>query len=73
MAKSNSAGKTYGSRYGKKLREKHGAITKEQRKRHVCPYCHYEKARRKSAGIWECTKCSAVFTGRAYTVKESAV
>ncbi len=73
MAKSNSAGKTFGTRYGKRLREKHGDIVKEQRKRHVCPYCKYTQVRRRSAGIWECAKCSAVFTGRAYTAKENVV
>jgi len=25
--------------------------------------CHYQKVRRKAAGIWECRKCNHTFTG----------
>lgn len=59
----------FGVRYGRKTKLKFAAIESEQRKRHKCPYCHSESVRRKSTGIWFCTKCDKTFTGRAYTVK----
>ncbi|MBN2459538.1 50S ribosomal protein L37ae [Candidatus Woesearchaeota archaeon] len=59
-----------GSRYGRTVRFKLGKIESEQRKKHKCPYCSYVKVRRKTAGIWECRKCGATFTNRAYTVSK---
>ena len=61
-----------GSRYGRTVRHKLGKIEAEQHKNHKCPYCHYEKVRRLSAGIWHCSKCSADFTSKAYTVSKIA-
>jgi large subunit ribosomal protein L37Ae len=57
-----------GSRYGRTTRFKLGKIESEQRKKHKCPYCNYVKVKRKTAGIWECRKCGASFTNKAYTV-----
>ncbi|MBU1199658.1 MAG: 50S ribosomal protein L37ae [Nanoarchaeota archaeon] len=57
-----------GSRYGRTVRFKLGKIEAEQRKKHKCPYCNYEKVRRQSAGIWHCSKCKSTFTNKAYTV-----
>lgn len=58
--------KRYGVRYGTKLKGKIGKIEAERRASTKCPYCHYEKVKRESAGIWECLKCKARFTGKAY-------
>ncbi|MBN1792630.1 50S ribosomal protein L37ae [Candidatus Woesearchaeota archaeon] len=57
-----------GSRYGRTVRFKLGKIEAVQRKNHKCPYCNYEKVRRKALGIWHCNKCGAEFTNKAYTV-----
>lgn len=74
MAKKATYGsvKRFGSRYGKRLRDRYGAIEKEQRKSHKCPYCHYEKVKRQAIGIWQCSKCDSKFTSKAYTVAKTA-
>ncbi len=59
--------KRYGVRYGIKLKGKIESIEAERRLSTKCPYCHYPKATRVSTGIWECRKCKASFTGKAYT------
>ncbi len=60
--------KRFGVRYGTKLK---GKIAKIEAERHLstkCPYCHYNKAKRVSAGIWHCGKCNSRFTGKAYSI-----
>ncbi len=57
----------FGPRYGKRNRDKYASIEKIHRSTHKCPYCHYTAVRRLSAGIWECRKCNATFTGKAYS------
>lgn len=76
MAKKATFGsvKRFGSRYGKRLRDRYGLIETEQRKSHKCPYCHYEKVKREAVGIWMCEKCKTKFTGKAYTIgKQTAL
>jgi len=70
MAKQEKAKSTkrFGARYGRTVKERFGAIESEQRKLHKCPYCEKEKVKRLSPGIWQCKKCNAKFTGRAYTI-----
>ena len=63
--------KRFGSRYGKRLRDRYGTAEAEQRKTHKCPYCHYEKVNRLSKGIWSCDKCGVKFTSKAYTVTKA--
>ncbi len=63
-----SSTKRFGARYGKKLKERFGAIETEQRKKHKCPYCHYDQVKRIAVGIWSCSKCENKFTAKAYTV-----
>ena len=68
MVKPVAAGKTFGVRYGRRNRDKYGALATEARKKHRCPYCAYVQVKRvASSGIWECKKCAAKFTGRAYS------
>ena len=57
----------FGARYGARVKHKFAKIEAEQRKTHKCPYCHYVKVRRISTGVWNCKKCGALFTGKAYT------
>jgi large subunit ribosomal protein L37Ae len=72
MKKKKSMGpaKRFGARYGRRVKEKLAAIEKVQRADHKCPYCHYLKVKRISAGIWHCKNCEAKFTGKAYTISK---
>jgi large subunit ribosomal protein L37Ae len=63
--------KRFGARYGSKVKQKFGKIEALQKGKHKCPYCNAPKVKRISAGIWECKKCGAKFTGKAYTIKKS--
>ncbi|MBN2368128.1 50S ribosomal protein L37ae [Candidatus Woesearchaeota archaeon] len=58
----------FGSRYGRRVRLRFGELEQEQRSLHKCPYCRTKQAKRVSVGIWQCKKCNAKFTGKAYTV-----
>ena len=61
--------KRFGSRYGRKTRLKVRDIEKKYKhKKLKCPYCSKEGVKRKAVGIWECKKCSAKFTGKAYSI-----
>lgn len=64
--------KKFGVRYGRRLRLKHEAVETEQKTKYQCPYCHKNAVKRKAVGIWECPKCSAVFTGRAYSIAKKS-
>jgi len=74
MAKAQEHGsvKRFGSRYGRTTRAKAGKIEAEQRKKHKCPYCLATRVKRVAAGIWNCSKCGAKFTGKAYTISRIA-
>tara|TARA_Y100000310_G_C20263135_1_gene614561 strand:- start:74 stop:397 length:324 start_codon:yes stop_codon:yes gene_type:complete len=63
--------KRFGSRYGSKPKHKFAKIEKEQRKKHLCPYCNTLKVKRVAVGIWHCRKCNSKFTGKAYTVSKT--
>ena len=65
--------KRFGSRYGRKTKQRFGTIEEQQRKKHKCPYCNSESAKRISTGIWGCRKCGSKFTGKAYTIGKKAV
>jgi large subunit ribosomal protein L37Ae len=65
--------KRFGTRYGKKLKDKIGKIEQERRLGNKCPYCHMPKIKRIAAGIWECTKCRAKFAGKAYSIGEKKI
>jgi large subunit ribosomal protein L37Ae len=56
----------FGSRYGKKDRQKVADIEKIQRQRHVCPRCGLPYVQRQASGIWKCRKCGNKFTGLSY-------
>ena len=58
----------FGVRYGVTLKNKINEIEKKQRGKHKCPYCSKDTVTRLSIGIWECSKCKAKFTGKAYEV-----
>ena len=62
-----SAGKRFGARYGRSLRNKFVAIENLKNREYKCPSCHYPKVQRLAVGIWHCKKCDVKFTGKAYT------
>jgi len=64
----------FGTRYGRTIRERLASIEEGYRGKHKCPYCSYVKVSREAAGIWNCTKCKAKFTSRAFQLtKPTAV
>ncbi len=62
--------KRFGPRYGRTVKHKLAKIEKVIKGKHKCPYCHAEKVKRLSLGIWQCKKCNAKFTGKAYSVSK---
>jgi large subunit ribosomal protein L37Ae len=68
MAKTLGITKRLGARYGTTIKLRLATAETEQSKRHKCPYCSVTKVRRLSLGIWQCGKCKAKFSNRAYTV-----
>ena len=62
--------KRFGARYGRKPKLKFSTIETEQRKLHKCPYCNKIAVKRVAMGIWNCRKCKAKFTGKAYSVSK---
>jgi large subunit ribosomal protein L37Ae len=61
----NLAG-SFGPRYGRKLRARYSSIEKQQRKLHKCPKCNKMAVKRVAKGIFNCTKCTIKFAGKAY-------
>ncbi len=52
----------FGTRYGTKVRHRIQTI---EGAKHSCPDC-FKKLKRKSKGIWVCSKCGLKFAGKAY-------
>ena len=65
--------KRFGARYGRKPKLKFSKIETEQRKLHKCPYCNKIAVKRIAMGIWNCRKCDAKFTGKAYSVSKKII
>ncbi|MFH1181551.1 MAG: 50S ribosomal protein L37ae [Candidatus Woesearchaeota archaeon] len=65
--------KRFGTRYGKKLKDKIGKLEEERRLGNKCPYCHKPRIKRIAAGIWECTKCRSKFAGKAYSIGQKKI
>ena len=65
--------KRFGARYGRKPKLKFSKIETEQRKLHKCPYCNKIAVKRIAMGIWNCRKCNAKFTGKAYSVSKKII
>lgn len=58
----------FGARYGRTVKHKFAAVEKLSRAYWKCPYCHKVAAKKKAMGIWQCQKCNAKFTSRAFTI-----
>lgn len=54
------------ARYGVGIKKRVLKIERKQKQKHVCPNCGFRRAKRKSAGIYQCTKCNSRFAGGAY-------
>ena len=65
--------KRFGPRYGRRVKHKLAKIESVLKGKHKCPYCGAEKVKRLSTGIWNCSKCKAKFTGRAYSLKKISI
>lgn len=63
--KVRSAGR-FGSRYGVGIRKRLLKVEDKQNLPHECPYCGFDKVKRQAAGLYNCSKCKAKFTGGAY-------
>lgn len=59
--------KRFGARYGLRIKKKLSQVEKEQKKTYQCPYCLANSSKRVSAGIWQCRKCKAKYTGASYS------
>ena len=69
MAKrTQKAGATakFGPRYGVSVRRNSANAMRKKSQSYTCPICQYNKVRRKSVGIWHCSKCDHTFTGGAW-------
>lgn len=67
--KVKSAGR-FGSRYGKRIRQRVIDVEQKQRKKQKCPYCKKPGVQRIAAGIWHCKKCNTKFASDAYTLEK---
>jgi len=63
--KTGSTGR-FGSRYGVGIRKRILKVEEKQKKLDVCPFCGFSKIKRQAAGLFQCKKCDAKFTGGAY-------
>ncbi|MBR9692244.1 50S ribosomal protein L37ae [Candidatus Woesearchaeota archaeon] len=65
--------KRFGARYGRRVKHKLAEIEAVQRGKHVCPYCRAPRVKRLAVGIWNCRKCGAKFSGKAYSIKKTVI
>jgi large subunit ribosomal protein L37Ae len=56
----------FGSRYGKKIRERVLKVEREQHAKRKCPHCRTGILKRQAAGLYACVKCGAQMAGGAY-------
>lgn len=56
----------YKGRYGVGIKKRVLKVEEKQNKPMVCPFCGFAKISREAAGLFNCKKCGAKFTGGAY-------
>ncbi len=59
--------KRFGARYGATIKARVGKIEYLKNNSTKCPFCLKDAVKRKSVGIWTCSKCNTTFAGKAYT------
>ena len=72
-AKHKGTAKKFGTRYGRTVKEKFNKVDALQKDTYICPFCNYQKVKRVAMGIWQCRKCQAKFTSKAYTVTKTSI
>jgi large subunit ribosomal protein L37Ae len=65
LKKLGSAGR-FGSRYGRKIRQKIIDVEKVLKGKHKCPFCKKIGVKRLASGIWYCNKCNSKYAAKAY-------
>jgi len=56
----------FGSKYGRKIRERYVEVDKKQRQKQNCPECNKSNAKRLSGGVFECKSCGKRFSANTY-------
>lgn len=56
----------FGSRYGVGIRKRLLKIERNQKQKHSCPSCGFQRLKRVSSGIFRCKKCSNTFAGGTF-------
>ena len=56
----------FSSRYGVGVRKRVVAVENKMKLDFACPFCGFSKTKREAAGLYNCKKCGAKFTGGAY-------
>lgn len=59
----------YGSRYGKRIRNKISEIEEDEKREYKCPECGSRSLEREGSGIWVCKKCGEKVSGGAWKPK----
>ena len=62
----------FGPRYGVGIKKRMLKVEDKQKNLSACPFCGFKKLKRNAAGLFECVKCDAKFTGGAYVVETLA-
>ena len=76
MAKKQGLGsvKRFGTRYGRTTRFKTAQVESlYYGKKLKCPYCAKNSVKRAFVGVWQCRKCDAKFTAKAYSIEKETV
>lgn len=69
-SKKTKSARRFGSRYGKRVKDKLVKVESKQRKKQTCPLCKKQGVKRLSKGIWQCPKCNKKFASDAYHLEE---
>ncbi len=65
LRKLSSAGR-FGTRYGRRIKQRIIAVEKIQKSKQKCPFCNKLSVKRISSGIWYCKACDSKFAAKAY-------
>lgn len=66
------SGNRYGTRYGRKNRDRVAKLEQGHKGKQMSPFCNMRTVRRISAGIWHCMKTGKTFASRAYAIDKNS-